>query len=103
MGAKIGLGVGIPVALALGLVAGWLLFRRRKKRDGVAQELPAVETEQYKHYQNGNYYNASMSEAPLKSPVEMGQTPYARGYNGWGGEPQEKLENSPMPPARYEM
>jgi hypothetical protein len=103
LGAKIGLGVGIPVALILGLVAGWLLFRRHKKRD-VVHELPVVQSEQYKYYQDGNYYGSNINEAPPKSPVEMSQTPYVQGHKGWGGEPQGKPEFSTVSAhTRYEM
>ena len=103
LGAKIGLGVGIPVALILGLAAGWLLFRRHKNADAalpyVAQEVPANQTVQYKSYDSGNCYGANLNEAPLKSPVEM-----AQGFNRWGGEPQHKPATPPgAVPVRYEM
>ncbi|CAG5152514.1 uncharacterized protein ALTATR162_LOCUS2800 [Alternaria atra] len=97
LGAKIGLGVGIPVALILGLVAGWLLFRRHKKRDAVVHELPAVQTEQYKYYNNGSYYGSNMYEAPPKSPVEVGRQTPAQGFNTWGSGPQEKPVESATP------
>ncbi|CAE7026491.1 hypothetical protein P3342_005783 [Pyrenophora teres f. teres] len=100
LGAKIGLGVGIPVALILGLAAGWLLFQHHKK-NGVApsypaDEIPTTQNVQYKSYGNAGYYGGNMNEVPAKSPVEM-----AHGFHTWKAEPQSK----PTTPAivRYEM
>ena len=106
LGAKIGLGVGIPVALIIGLVAGWLLFRRQKKRNALVYELPSVQTEQYKYYNNGygSHHGSNMYEAPPKLPVEVGRQTPAQGLNTWEGPPQEKPVDSATPAmVRYEM
>jgi hypothetical protein len=107
--AKIGIGVGIPVALIAGLIAGWLLFRRRKKNDhatpSYVPDINQIESptsqypvaDQYKYYNNGSYYGANMNEAPPKSPVEMDQTQ----RNGWGGETAKPATEAV--PVRYEM
>lgn len=71
-GAKIGIGVGILIALALCLGAGLFLFRRRKKIGNIAMAAPSYPHNDYRH-QNGSYYGSNLNEAPLKSPVEMGQ------------------------------
>ena len=86
--AKIGLGVGIPVAIVLRLLAGWLIFRRQK-RDIVTHELTTSVTEQLKPDRGG--YNRSIDgheppdiglheaaathvhEAPLNQLLEIGQ------------------------------
>lgn len=77
LGAKIGLGVGIPIALILGLVGGWLLFRHHKKREAVfpymGHEVSASQTKQHVYYNNGGFCSTNVSEAPAKSPVEIGQ------------------------------
>ncbi|KAL1796096.1 hypothetical protein ACET3X_006320 [Alternaria dauci] len=106
LGAKIGLGAGIPVALMLGLVAGWLLFRRQRKRNAKAHELPALQPEQYKYYNNsfGGHYGSNMYEAPPRSPVEVGRQTPAHGFSTWEGQPQEKSVGLATPAmVRYEM
>lgn len=70
------MGVGIPIALILGLGAGFLLFRRRKKKD-IGIVLPPYVTDdspvsEHRYYSNGSYYGSNLNEAPPKSPVEMG-------------------------------
>lgn len=66
--AKIGLGVGIPVALLLGAAAGFFLFRRHKKR----HTSPASGTAQITL---PHAYPASELASPQKGPVEAYQAP----------------------------
>lgn len=39
-GAKVGIGIGIPVAAVLGIAAGWLIFRKRKSPGGSTDHPP---------------------------------------------------------------
>ncbi|XP_014556949.1 hypothetical protein COCVIDRAFT_37464 [Bipolaris victoriae FI3] len=92
---KIGLGTGIPVALALRLVIGWLLFRHRKRRDTAPpyglHEIPAGQNMQYKHYNNEGYY------------VEIGQL-YPQDFDGRVVTSPNKPAATPHhAPVRFEM
>jgi hypothetical protein len=110
----IGLSVGIPVAIILGLLAGWLLFRRRKS-DTMAHEVSASATEQHESNQGGydcskdmheapgpDLHEAAVSyvhEAPPHQVLEMGHSE-EQNLTKWGGE----LDNDPAPGSlRYEM
>ncbi|KAF2197952.1 hypothetical protein GQ43DRAFT_474987 [Delitschia confertaspora ATCC 74209] len=86
-GAKIGIGVGIPVALILGIAAGFMLFRRRRKAEDKSGEVPAPVVAgppgaaYSQHYggahQDGNYYD------PVK--------PYHRSERSYGGGAAENV------------
>ncbi|KAF2799744.1 hypothetical protein K505DRAFT_404462 [Melanomma pulvis-pyrius CBS 109.77] len=77
-GAKVGLGVGIPIAMTLGLAAGFFLFKHYRKKDNNALLTPgplAHYSDQYNYHGNdpsGGYYRHMVEGAP-KSPVELGQ------------------------------
>jgi hypothetical protein len=105
---KLGLGVGVPAALVLGLMTGWLLFRRRRKRDSLGHEVPASEMQTHESGKDGNPSNhgginiheaprATIYEAPSNHPVAIGQ-PHKQNVGKWGGE----LDNGPAL-IRYEM
>jgi hypothetical protein len=92
LAAKIGIGAGIPAALAIGLGIGFLLFRRRKKKDATFKVTtldsgsPYSPDQNHKSYRtNGNFYGSNLNEAPPKSPVEMaprrGESYYAPQHN----------------------
>lgn len=104
---KIGLGIGIPIALVLRLVIGWLLFRHRKRRDTAPpyglHEISAGQNMQYKHYNNEGYYGSGINEAPLKSPVEIGQL-YPQDFDGRVVTSPNKSAATPHhAPVRFEM
>jgi len=75
-GAKIGLGVGIPIAVALGILAGWFFFGRRKQKHELAAELP---TQTGKSGSNTMYQQPVMVEAPnterYSRPSELPYSP----------------------------
>ena len=104
LGHKIGLGIAIPATLALGIAAGWLLFRRlQKKRRRISHEILATETVQYDPDRDGDRTYNGVYEAPSNTILEMGQ-PHGKGFEQLGGE----LEDKPAVvtealPLRYEM
>lgn len=103
---KIGLGVGIPAALFLGLVAGWLLFRRRRRhqrKDAVAHEPPANETGKHKFDKDGFHSGTVIHEAPPNQLLEMGHS-HEQNLRKWGGELDNDRAASPQPESvPYEM
>jgi len=104
LGHKIGLGIAIPATLALGIAAGWLLFRRlQKKRRRVSHQLPATEIEQYEPDRDGQNPSGDVYEAPSNHILEMGQ-PHGKGFEQLGGELEDKpaIVNEVLP-LRYEM
>jgi hypothetical protein len=101
--AKIGVGVGIPVALILGLIVGFLLFRRHKKNVALPQTPGTQVVEQYKyghdshHFNNNASYSAPpLNEAPPESLVELDPQHRAGVY-------VHKTPNDEATSARYEM
>jgi hypothetical protein len=90
----------------LGIGAGFLLFRRHKKRGNMAVAMapaPYPPTElhaQYKHHEAG-YYTPKPHEAPLMSPVELGHRgdPYGVYPNHEAGRTANKNNGH----VRYEM
>ncbi|CAN9402077.1 unnamed protein product [Alternaria alternata] len=89
LGAKLGLGIGIPVAVVLRLLAGWLIFRRQK-RDIAAHQLPTsvngqLEPERGRHNRSIDRHEAPdlglheaaathVHEAPPTQVAEIGQS-----------------------------
>ncbi|KAF1355937.1 hypothetical protein EJ07DRAFT_157928 [Lizonia empirigonia] len=68
--AKIGIGIGIPAALAVGIGADFFLFRQHKKKSNIVISTTAVPHTEYQHH-GGGYHNSNVNEAPMKSPVEL--------------------------------
>ncbi|KAI4908675.1 hypothetical protein J4E90_008407 [Alternaria incomplexa] len=101
---KIGLGIAIPATLALGIAAGWLLFRRlQRKRRRVSHQLPATETAQYEPDRDGDRTYNDVHEAPSNHVLEIGQ-PRGKGFEALGGELEDKpAVVSEVLPLRYEM
>ena len=104
LGHKIGLGIGIPATLALGIAAGWLLFRRlQRKRKRVSPKSPVTETVQYEPDRDGDRTCNDVYEAPSNHILEMGQ-PHGKGFEQLGGELEDKPTIVPeLLPLRYEM
>lgn len=91
--AKIGVGVGIPVALLLGLIVGFLLFRHHKKKGVDGPKTPSHQVaEQYKY----GHYAPPLNEAPPDSLIEL-DPQHAAGVDA------HKPPNDEAPPVRYEM
>ncbi|KAI4706488.1 hypothetical protein J4E89_008906 [Alternaria sp. Ai002NY15] len=101
---KIGLGIAIPATLALGIAAGWLLFRRlQKKRRRISHEILATETAQYEPDRDGDRTYDGVYEAPSNTILEMGQ-PRGEGFEQLGGELEDKPAIVPeVLGLRYEM
>jgi hypothetical protein len=109
LAAKIGLGVSVPTALAIGIMAGFLLFRRHKKQGNTADATspvpyapypPTELQEQRKHHEAG-YYTPRPHEAPLMSPVELGHL--GDPYDAHQGRQIEGAVNKDNGQVRYEM
>ena len=98
---KIGLGIGIPATLALGILAGWLLFRRhQRKKRRVSHELPPSET---RRHVDDHRTSRIIHEAPLNHVVEIGRS-HGQGFEQLGGELEDKPAITPEAlPMRYEM
>lgn len=98
---KIGFGIGIPATLALGIIAGWLLFRRhQRKKRRVSHALPTSETRDNADVPRtyGDVY-----EVPSNHILEVGKD-----HEQLGGELGGELEDKPAIkpealPLRYEM
>jgi hypothetical protein len=104
LSAKIGIGIGIPAVLAIGLVLGLLLFRRRKK-DATSSVAPLdsnpSDESQDTYQTKGYYYGSDLNEAPCKSPVEMAPR---RGESYYVSQHNPAPRQSPKAiPVRYEM
>ena len=104
LGHKIGLGIAIPATLALGIAAGWLLFRRlQKKRRRVSHQLPATEIVEYEPDRDGQHPSGDVYEAPSNHILEMGQ-PRGKGLQQLGGDLEDKpAVATEVLPLRYEM
>jgi hypothetical protein len=109
LAAKIGIGAGIPAALAIGLGVGFLLFRRRKKdtisgNASLDSRLPYPSNQNQIPYQTkANLYGSTLNEAPPKSPVEIAPQ---RGESYYRFVPQPNhvpRQSSEVNPVRYEM
>ncbi|OAG14217.1 hypothetical protein CC77DRAFT_1083125 [Alternaria alternata] len=114
LGAKLSLGVGIPVAIVLGLLAGWLTFRRQK-RDIAAHKLPTsvneqLEPERGRHNRSIDRHEAPdqglheaavnhVHEVPPNQRLEIGQSE-EQGLSKRRGEVDN---NSTLESVRYEM
>ncbi|RYN45946.1 hypothetical protein AA0114_g8577 [Alternaria tenuissima] len=114
LGAKLGLGIGIPVAIVLGLLAGWLIFRRQK-RDIAGHQLPTsvngqLEPERGRHNRSIDRHEAPdlglheaaathVHEAPPTQVVEIGQSE-EQGLSKRRGEVDN---DSTLESVRYEM
>jgi len=94
---KIGLGIGIPATLALGIIAGWLLFRRHQhKKRRVSHTLPVSET---RHHADDPRTYGDVYEAPSNHILEVGKD-----HEQLGGELEDKPAIVPAAlPMRYEM
>ncbi|RDL31389.1 uncharacterized protein BP5553_09598 [Venustampulla echinocandica] len=70
-GAKAGIGIGISAAVVLGLGAGWFIFGRRKKQDGIApgaSGMPSnIQAEKWQEQRQDQIYQLSgeSTVAPL--------------------------------------
>ena len=114
LGAKLGLGIGIPVAIVLGLLAGRLIFRRQK-RDVAAHQLPTsvneqLEPERGRHNRSIDRHEAPgqglheaaathVHEAPPNQLLEIGQSE-EQGLSKRRGEVED---DSTLESVRYEM
>jgi uncharacterized protein YneF (UPF0154 family) len=101
LGVKIGLGAGIPIALVVGIGAGFFLFSRRKKKDDMNMaEAPPYRQHEYRQESNG-YYGSNMAEAPAKSPVEM--DPNGNPFGTYRDHEGKRSPDGSVEPVRYEM
>jgi hypothetical protein len=66
--AKIGVGVGIPIAVLLGLIVGFFIFRRYKKKETAPPQTPSASVAEKYRY---GHYAPPMNEAPPESLVEL--------------------------------
>ncbi|KAH7074381.1 hypothetical protein BKA63DRAFT_512940 [Paraphoma chrysanthemicola] len=114
LAAKIGIGAGIPAALAIGLGIGFLLFRRRKKKDETFQVNNLGSGSPYSpspkqniYANNGHYYGSNLNEAPPKSPVEIaprqGESYYMPQHNHAPQVNQVPRQSPEVVTVRYEM
>ncbi|KAI4682903.1 hypothetical protein J4E81_009527 [Alternaria sp. BMP 2799] len=94
---KIGLGIGLPATLTLGIIAGWLLFRRhQREKRRVSRELPHSETGN--HADDPRTYG-EVYEAPSDHILEVGKD-----HEQLGGKLEDKPAIKPeILPLRYEM
>jgi hypothetical protein len=108
VGAKIGLGIGIPAALVLGIVAGWLIFRRHRQRRRMScgvptDELPNNDTEKPELDNHRSHSKKDIHEAPSNHLLEIGLS-HAQSDKQWGVELEDKPATVPeASPVRYEM
>jgi hypothetical protein len=108
VGAKIGLGIGIPAALVLGLVAGWLDFRRHRQRRRMScevptDELPNNDTDKPELDNHSGHFEKDIHEAPSNHLLEIGFSD-AQNNKQWGVELEDKTATvAEASPVRYEM
>jgi hypothetical protein len=108
VGATIGLGIGIPLALVLGIVAGWLIFRRHRQKRRMScgvptDEMPSNDIDKPELDNHGSHSKRYIHEAPPNHLLEIGVS-HGQGDKQWGVELEDKSATAPeASPVRYEM
>ncbi|KAK3941772.1 hypothetical protein QBC46DRAFT_381942 [Diplogelasinospora grovesii] len=99
VGAQVGLGVAIPLAVITGAVAAWLFFRRRRQHSAVGpNEMPATPGMQQNYPSPG--WGGGVAPVQQNGPAEMGpNTPHPGYAQGPGTDNKMYQQYYDPPPA----